>query len=916
MDIIVKPKEWVLPNRIGYNKKIYNTFNPSNYAVATPTKAVKPACKCTDDTCDLEDSYVKLLRQQKIVKDYMQYDSPYRGILLYHELGSGKSIASIAAAEGYVNLKKIVIMTPASLSQNYENELLIASKIGRDLKKTWTQIKVNKKSVEMMKELSDKYAIAEKFVKKNGLVWIPLYKGDIDGAEIVIEKIKYNSDTRYRAELDVSINHILRNRYTFINYNGLTEKMIKELGAKPFDNAFIIIDEIHNFISRIVNGSRLAKSIYIHMMNAKGTKLILLSGTPIINQPHEIATLINLVRGPIKEFNVDLLKKSNAPDLKAIVEHLQADNLYRYVDSIDYTETTMTFTLIPDNFKRLDDNGTTITKDTWAFSQEDVIKRVVESLNKANIVKLSIKNKVIINEALPTDKVIFNKLFIDDSSGSGSGGRGDDKVIAIKNEDLFKRRILGTISYYKTTGSDLFPRMLPTISHELFMSDHQIKKYLEVRLIEIRMDDRKKLFKGKGGGDDIGSVYRAFSRMVCNFAFPDEIARVFPNDVRVLMKKELKEMANVDSDNADIEDADAAKQLNKDVVAAYSEQLDAAMNKLVKQDYLTIDKLRDVYSPKFAQMYEDIRASPGSVLVYSQFRMIEGLGIFKEVLNRQGFAEINIVNNEEFGYMIDDMDIFDEQYDNKRYVIFNSDRTKTNILMNIFNGNSKALPKVIQEQLSHINLEKEQMYGKVVKAMMITQSGAEGISLKNVRRVLITEYFWNSVRIDQVIGRAVRTCSHKSLPVADQNVQVFTYLMNFTKKQLNDNPTLRSKDKEITTDKHIYNIAKSKEGLVNSFLKMLKAASLDCVIQSDVNHPLANGYKCYNWPINVNDNELSYTNNINDDKKILQFKNKQHIRKDRGQVVLKNGKKYVILKDKLYDYYSYVNAGLLIPANM
>jgi hypothetical protein len=918
MDIIVKPKDWVLPNRIGYNKKIYNTFNPSNYAAtATATKAVKPACKCTDDTCDLEDSYVKLLRQQKIVKDYMQYDSPYRGILLYHELGSGKSIASIAAAEGYVNLKKIVIMTPASLSQNYENELLIASKIGRDLKKTWTQIKVNKKSAEMMKELSDKYAIAEKFVKKNGLAWIPLYKGDIDGAEIIIEKIKYNTDTRYRAELDLSINHILRNRYTFINYNGLTEKMIKELGAKPFDNAFIIIDEIHNFISRIVNGSRLAKSIYIHMMNAKGTKLILLSGTPIINQPHEIATLINLVRGPIKEFNVDLLKKSNAPDLKAIVEHLQADNLYRYVDSIDYTETTMTFTLIPDNFKRLDDNGTTITKDTWAFSQEDVIKRVVESLNKANIVKLSIKNKVIINEALPTDKVIFNKLFIDDSSGSsGSGGRGNDKVIAIKNEDLFKRRILGTISYYKTTGSDLFPRMLPTISHELFMSDHQIKKYLEVRLIEIRMDDRKKLFKGKGGGDDIGSVYRAFSRMVCNFAFPDEIARVFPNDVRVLMKKELKEMANVDSDNADIEDADAAKQLNKDVVAAYSEQLDAAMNKLVKQDYLTIDKLRDVYSPKFAQMYEDIRASPGSVLVYSQFRMIEGLGIFKEVLNRQGFAEINIVNNEEFGYMIDDMDIFDEQYDNKRYVIFNSDRTKTNILMNIFNGNSKALPKVIQEQLSHINLEKEQMYGKVVKAMMITQSGAEGISLKNVRRVLITEYFWNSVRIDQVIGRAVRTCSHKSLPVADQNVQVFTYLMNFTKKQLNDNPTLRSKDKEITTDKHIYNIAKSKEGLVNSFLKMLKAASLDCVIQSDVNHPMANGYKCYNWPINVNDNELSYTNNINDDKKILQFKNKQHIRKDRGRAVLKNGKKYVILKDKLYDYYSYVNAGLLIPANM
>ena len=489
----------------------------------------------------------------------------------------------------------------------------------------------------------------------------------------------------------------------------------------------------------------------------------------------------------------------------------------------------------------------------------------------------------------------------------------DDESKNIKNEDLFKRRILGTISYYKMTGSELFPKMLPPVSRELFMADHQIKKYLEVRLIEIRMDDKKKLFKKGNANDDFGSVYRAFSRMICNFAFPDEVNRVFPQDVKLLMKKEL---VNIDGDKSSQSDNDDAKQLNKDVAAAYVEQLDTAMNKLVKGDYLDIDNLQNIYSPKFAQMYEDINTSPGSVLIYSQFRMIEGLGIFKEVLNRQGYAEINIVNNEDFGYMIDDMDVFDEKYDNKRYVVFNSDRVKTNILMNIFNGNSKDLPKIIQEQLRYVNIDENQLYGKIVKAMMITQSGAEGISLKNVRRVLITEYFWNSVRIDQVIGRAVRTCSHKSLPVDDQNVQVYTYLMNFTRKQLNDNPTLRSKDKEVTTDKHIYNIAKNKEGLINSFLKMLKAASMDCVIQSDINNPLSNGYKCYNWPVNVNNDELSYTNNIDSDKKILQYKNKQHIRKDRGRVILKNGKKYVILKDKLYDYYSYVNAGVLLPANI
>jgi superfamily II DNA or RNA helicase len=908
MDIIVKPTDWILPNRIGYNKEIYNTFNPSKY-LTKADNAVKASCKCSSDSCDIDEDYIKLLRQQKIVKDYMQIDGPYRGILLYHELGSGKSIASIAAAEGYINQKKIVIMTPASLSQNYENELLIASKIGRNLKKKWTQIKVDKKSPDMMSELS-KYAISSKLVKKDGLVWVPQYKDDIKGAVIKIEKVRYNSvdakDAKYKADIDVAINHIIRNRYTFINYNGLSEKMVKELGTKPFDNSFIIIDEIHNFISRIVNGSRLAKAIYNHLMNAKGLKLILLSGTPIINQPYEIATLINLVRGPIKEYNIELLKKSKVPNMKEVIEHLQDKKLYSYIDTINYNENVISITLLPDDFKRVDDNKSNIMKDKWEKSSEDIIKKIVEVLNKTDIVKLSIKSKIINNEALPTDKVIFNKLFVDDSN---------DDNIHIKNEDLFKRRILGTVSYYKTSGSDLFPKMLPPISRELFMADHQIKKYLEVRLVEIRMDDRKKLFKKGNAKDDIGSVYRAFSRMVCNFAFPDEINRIFPQDVRMLIKKEI---ANVNSDDSSMSesDKDDAKQLNKDVAAAYSDQLDDAMNKLIKSDYLDIDKLHNLYSPKFAQMYEDINTSPGSVLVYSQFRMIEGLGIFKEVLNRQGCAEITIINSDDFGYMIEDIDVFDKKYDNKRYVVFNSDRIKTNILMNIFNGNSKALPKIIQRQLKDIDIEKEQLYGKIVKAMMITQSGAEGISLKNVRRVLITEYFWNSVRIDQVIGRAVRTCSHKSLPVEDQNVQVYTYLMNFTKKQLNNNPTLRSKDKEITTDKHIYNIAKNKEGLINSFLKMLKSASLDCVIQSDVNNPLSNGYKCYNWPINVDNNELSYTNNINADKKILQFKNKQYTRKDRGRAVIKNGKKYVLLKNKLYDYYSYVNAGVLLPATI
>jgi superfamily II DNA or RNA helicase len=910
MDIEVKPINWILPNRVGYNKNIYDTFNPSKYMPKAANAA--NACSCSKESCELDIKTVSLFPQQRIIKDYMQFDSPYRGILLYHELGSGKSAASIAAAEGYINRVKVVIMTPASLSQNYENELMKISTIGLNLKKSWTQVKVNKKNAAVMKELG-KYAITGSIIKKDGLVWIPLYQNDIDGIEVITGKTLYSKlNSKYKEHINETIVHIIRNRYKFINYNGLTAKAIKELGSNPFDNTFVIIDEIHNFISRIVNGSRLARTIYNSMLNAKNIKMVLLSGTPIINQPYEIATLINLIRGPMNVYELTLLTGSGIPDKKEIIDTLVKSNEYKYVDEIYFDKTAISIILLPQDFMRKDDKTSLIEKSVWGKSDKAIIDNIIKTLNRTKL-KVSIKHKDVQNYALPNNKEEFDKLFINSD---------DPENIIVKNSDLFKRRVLGTLSYYKTTGSEFFPSMLPTTFRYLYMTNHQLNKYVEVRRVEMDMDDRKKRF-GNGGGGQESSVYRAFSRMVCNFVFPDDIKRVFPKDIRMIMKKELAKNDNGSgsgsSGSNDEGDPSLKKKkedkmaIDKAVASAYEKGLENAMDKLADSDALDKENLRTYYSPKFAQMLEDMNESPGSVLVYSQFRMVEGLGIFKEVLNRDGYVEINIVKNEEFGYIIEDIDVFDKKYDNKRYVVFNADRTKTNILMNIFNGDFLLLPDNIRAQLPD---DLEQKYGKLVKTMMITQSGAEGISLKNVRRVLITEYFWNAVRIDQVIGRAVRTCSHMTLPKEDQNVGVYKYIMKLTKEQLENNPTLRKKDNELTTDEHIYNLATKKENLTKVFLDMLKSSSMDCVIHANKNKPLANGYKCYNWPININENKLSYTQNIIDDSKIQQHRKLQKLRKNVGTVVSKDGVKYVLLNNKLYDYYSYVNSGLLYRANI
>jgi superfamily II DNA or RNA helicase len=896
MDIEVVPDKWVLPNRIGYNKEIYETFHPSKY----PFKAKKNPCKCSQDSCELDANIVSLFPQQRIVKDYMQFDSPYRGILLYHELGSGKSAASIAAAEGYVNRKKIVIMTPASLSQNYENELMKISTVGLNLKKSWTLLRVNKKDTKTVADL-EKYAISATFIKKEGLVWIPLYQDDIKDAIVIMEKTKYSSlKAEDRSSVDATIGHIIRNRYTFINYNGLTEKLIKSLGKSPFDDCFVIIDEIHNFISRIVNGSRLARSIYNHLMTAKDMKIVLLSGTPIINNPYEIATLINLIRGPMEVYELPLLKTAADPDMNILVDVLKKANLYTYIDELSYADKTIRVALLPINYRRISDMSA-INKDEWKIAPAKVIDSIIAVLNK-NGFKVSVRHKSSMYYALPSIKDDFYKLFINDD---------DIEDIKVKNMDLFQRRILGTLSYYKTTGTEFFPQMLPTTVRYLDMTNHQLNKYIQVRLKEMAMDDAKKRFGNKGNAfEDKNSVYRAFSRMVCNFAFPEEITRVFPQDVRNFMKKELGKQSDTSKSSSSSDAANANKEINKKAVAEYELQLANAMNDLVQSDALDKKNLKTLYSPKFAQMLEDVETSPGSVLIYSQFRSIEGLGIFSEVLKRHGYAEIRIVKEEGVGYVIEDMEVFDKKYDNKRFVVFNADRAKTNILMNIFNGDYSQLPDTILEQLPD---DKDQLYGKLVKIMMITQSGAEGISLKNVRRVLITEYFWNAVRINQVIGRAVRTCSHQLLPKEDQNVGVFLYIMKLTKDQLDKNPTLRKKDNELTTDQHILEIANKKEHIINMFLNMLKASSMDCITHSVQNKPLQNGYKCYNWPINVSNNDLTYTPDIRDDGKIQGHQKLQVVRKNKGIVVSKNGKKYVMINNKLYDYFSYVNAGILLP---
>ena len=139
---------------------------------------------------------------QKFIRDYLGYKSPYRGLLLYHGLGSGKTCASIAVSENLKDTRNIVIMLPASLIDNFKSDGLK---------------KCGNKSYQTL----------------NG-------------------------------------NKLINEKYTFVSYNSSTAvKQIENIGS--LNNKVIIVDEVHNLVSKMMTGlrgtSKQGLDIYNYLMN-------------------------------------------------------------------------------------------------------------------------------------------------------------------------------------------------------------------------------------------------------------------------------------------------------------------------------------------------------------------------------------------------------------------------------------------------------------------------------------------------------------------------------------------------------------------------------------------------------------------------------------------------------------------------
>jgi len=211
-------------------------------------------------------------------------------------------------------------------------------------------------------------------------------------------------------------------------------------------------------------------------------------------------------------------------------------------------------------------------------------------------------------------------------------------------------------------------------------------------------------------------------------------------------------------------------------------------------------------SPKIDKIINEINKTKGIVFVYSDL-VKEHLNPFMEILKINGFGDEQIV------YLTGSIDM------RKREEIRNS-------------------------------INKKDTKIKVIIGSSVT---SEGLSFKRIRQVHLLVPLWNMSDYNQVIGRAIRHCSHSDLPKDEQNVKIFNWIAQY-----------KHDKKRETVSAHILSNAEMKEIKIKNVERIMKKNSIDCCLlkqnnvrSDDVDYSLECDYKKCNYKCNIECNNLT-----------------------------------------------------------
>lgn len=568
------PPAFVPPTRRGFIKFFDDTFAAEGVQAANFTLTPKMLGEFDPDACSKMGSTdkIEVFKYQEFVREYLRTETPYRGLLVYHGLGSGKTCSAIAAAEALFGAtqRKIIVLTPGSLRVNFQQQVAFCGFRHFQTANHWTFMPLTPTMINFaitVLNVSEQYI--DRLLGGRADLKKGIYVPDFD-AEPNFDSL----DATDRAQIQVQIQSMIEGHMQFYNYNGVRaselKRLVCEAGANPdrpgpFDNAVIIIDEIHN-LSRLMQGKlhgymeqsggkRLVEPepvmpdrwqprlcnmsrnykrgflLYRLIAEAKNSKIIGLSGTPLINFPDELAPLINMVMGYTHAGRIFMSGGDTAKFKEIADKHLRVD----YVSfKTDKGVTEILFTTFLSGFvKVLDGTGTFlgIKEDGGPEGLKGPAVVAKELITAGKAAGLTFRGEEAAKTesfpVLPVNPDAFDADFVDVST------------FAPKNVAVLKKRLYGGISYYKGASEDLMPRIVSDEEVRVNFGEYATQYYTKKRIQELESSPAE--MKAAGGENPYedakkaGSTanYRFNSRAACNFCFPAEIPRPFRSAFRI-----------------------------------------------------------------------------------------------------------------------------------------------------------------------------------------------------------------------------------------------------------------------------------------------------------------------------------------------------------------------------------------------
>ena len=772
----------------------------------------------------------ELMPHQLFVKNFLSFQTPYNSLLLYHGLGTGKTCSAIGIAEemrSYMKqtggTQRIMIIASPNVQNNFRQQIFDERKltmqggnwnlntcIGNALLK-----EINPSQVHNMPR--------DKVISQiNSLI------------------TQYYTFMGY-GEL---ANYIKRNTATDVE-GGLTTKQQKqqEIGKIQalFNNRLVIIDEVHNI--RIMQDNKEAKKTASLLMRvckyAENMRMLLLSATPVFNDPREIIWLTNLLnavdkRGQIDEKDVftregEFVKSRTLPDgtqvedgqellrrkLTGYVSYVRGENPYTFpyrIYPVDFA---------PDRQLQLD-----------SYPSVQMNTKPIESVEKPS------KTPLYMDPFGEYQKSAYNFIIkhLLHTSFSTTDIYGKEREMpSFENMESFGytqlREPLQSLNIiYPSPAFDEFAGKIENQTDDMEKSveeSQESQKSTENTEPETELTPEVKEFAGGNNKD--------------NSPTTDGI------DVE---PESTDDDESSDDDDAEDESSEAedesiadtsAETVDEETLAQHAEIINNMIGKEGLSTIMSYEQTRtpfelrhnfkyypDIisnygkifhpdnikkYSGKIASICNIIKQSTGIVMVYSQF--IDGgvvpiaLALEEMGFTRYGFASHTKslfetaptaqVDATTFKTLAETED--KEKFHPAKYVMITGDKS--------FSPNNLA-------DLKHVTGPANK-HGEQIRVVLITKAAAEGLDFKNIRQLHVLEPWYNMNRVEQIIGRGVRNLSHCMLPFEERNVEIYLHA------------TTPDGDAE-PADLYVYRYAEKKAMQIGTITRILKEISVDCIL--------------------------------------------------------------------------------------